>query len=262
MNIHQRLAELTAQGKSLALATVTKTTGSVPRHAGSKMLVFPNGKIEGSVGGGEMEKRVIEIAQAALEDGRTQTLSYTLNDPAKGDPGLCGGTVEVFVEPIKSQSKLLIIGAGHVGQALAHLGDWLGYRIEVNDDRPDFCTPENMPQAKAFYPGPLSEQIKNITITRQTYIVLSTRNLEVDLDALPILLESPAAYFGVIGSKRRWTLARKKLQKAGVPDELLDRVTSPMGLEIRAETPEEIALSILAEIIMLDRGGDGKSMAE
>ena len=262
MNIIQRLAELSAKGQSLALATVTKTSGSVPRHAGSKMLVFPDGRIEGTIGGGEMENRVIEIALKSLKDGQPQSLSYTLNDPGDGDAGLCGGTMEVFVDPINSQAKLLIIGAGHVGQAIAHLADWLGFTVEVSDDRPEFCTPEHIPQAKAFYPGAFSELFDELNITFQTYIVLSTRNIEVDMNALPKLLDSPAAYIGVIGSKRRWTIAREKLKESGLSEKLLDRVTSPMGLEIHAETPEEIALSILSEIVMQQRGGDGKAMSE
>ncbi len=261
MDILQRLTELSAKGQSLALCTVIKTSGSVPRHAGSKMLVFPDGRIEGSVGGGEMESRVVQMALKVLENGQPQTLSYTLNDPGKGDPGVCGGTVEVFVEAIKAQAKLLIIGAGHVGQAIAYLGDWLGFRVEVSDDRPDFCTPELVPQAQAFFPGPLAEQIDELSITPETYIVLSTRNLEVDLQVLPLLLESPAVYIGVIGSKRRWTIARKKLEEAGLSKKQLERITSPMGLEINAETPEEIALSILTEIVMQQRGGDGKRMS-
>lgn len=261
MDIFQRLAELSAKGQSLAFCTITKTSGSVPRHAGSKMLVFPDGRIEGSVGGGEMEGRVVQIALDVLKNGQPQILSYTLNDPGKGDPGVCGGTVEVFVEAIKSQAKLLIIGAGHVGQAVAHLGNWLGFRVEVSDDRPEFCTPELVPQAKAFFPGLLAEQIDELNITPETYVVLSTRNLAVDLQALPLLLESSAAYIGVIGSKRRWTIARKKLEEAGLSKKQLERVTSPMGLEINAEMPEEIALSILSEIVMQQRGGDGKSMS-
>lgn len=261
MDILQRLAELSAQGQSLALCTVTQTSGSVPRRAGAKMLVFTDGSIEGTIGGGEMEGRVVEVALEALQDGSPQTLSYTLNDPAKGDPGVCGGTVEVFVDPIKTQAKLLIVGAGHVGQALAHLGDWLGFRVEVSDDRTEFSSPEMVPQAQAFYSGQLADEIEAMQINENTFVVLSTRNMEVDMDALPALLDSPAAYIGVIGSRRRWETAKKKLIEAGITDVKLDRVQSPMGLEINAETPEEIALSILAEIVMLQRGGDGKPMS-
>jgi xanthine dehydrogenase accessory factor len=261
MKLIQRLAELSAQGKTVALCTVVETSGSVPRHAGSKMLVFADKTIEGTIGGGEMERRVVEAAVERLKLGSAQKLAYTLNDPASGDPGICGGTVEVFVEPITPQARILIVGAGHVGQALAHLADWLEFRVEVNDDRPDFCTPEMVPQASAFFPGKLGDYLDEINISETTYIVLSTRNMEVDLEVLPELLKSSAAYIGVIGSKRRWETAKKELRNLGVSDTQLERVRSPMGLEINAETPEEIALSILSEIVMIQRGGNGKSIS-
>jgi xanthine dehydrogenase accessory factor len=262
MNIHQRLAEIQANGKSVALCTVTQTSGSVPRHAGSKMLVFPDGRIEGTIGGGEMESRVVEEALTILGGAPPNTFSYTLNDPQKGDPGVCGGTLEVFVEAIKPEATLLVVGAGHVGKAVAHLGHWLGFRVEVSDDRPEFCTPGNVPQAQAFHPVALEKLSTSATITDQTYIVLTTRNMGVDVAGLPSLLESPAAYIGVIGSKRRWATARKKLEENGIDAKKLDKVISPMGLELNAESPEEIALSILSEIIMLRRGGHGEPMAE
>lgn len=261
MNIHQRLAELQAQGLPVALCTVTQTSGSVPRRAGSKMLVLPDGRIEGSIGGGEMEGRIIAEALEALADGEPRILNYTLNDPASGDPGVCGGTVEVFVEAIKAEATLLVVGAGHIGKAVAHLAHWLGFRVEVSDDRPELCTPENVPEAQAFHPIALEKLAASANITNQTYVVLSTRNMGVDIAGLPALLESPASYIGVIGSKRRWAEARKKLEENGVDKKKLDKVLSPMGLELNAETPEEIALSILSQIVMLRRGGHGNPMA-
>lgn len=262
MSVYPRLAELQDEGEPVALCTVTRTSGSVPRHVGSKMLVFADGSLEGSIGGGEMEGRVVAEALQALKDGRARVLSYTLNDPASGDPGVCGGTVEVFVEAIGPQETLVVVGAGHVGQAVAHLAHWLGFRVEVSDDRPEFCTPEVVPEAAAFHPGPLSELPKSMKINSRTSIVLSTRNMGVDVAGLPALLDTPAAYIGVIGSKRRWVIARKKLEEAGVSVQKLDKVVSPMGLELNAETPEEIALSILSQIVMLRRGGDGKPMGK
>ncbi|MDA1330172.1 MAG: XdhC family protein [Chloroflexi bacterium] len=262
MNIFQRITELQANGDPAALCTVTQTSGSVPRHAGAKMLVLANGEIEGTIGGGEMENRVRAAALEVLTSGKPQTLSYTLNDPAAGDPGVCGGTMEVFVEPIKGEATLVVVGAGHVGQAVAHLADWLGFRVEVSDDRPDYCRPEVVPEAAAFHPVQLAELPTSCDITDQTYIVLCTRNVEVDIPGIPALLETPAAYIGVIGSKRRWATARKKLEQSGVDKVKLDRIVSPMGLEIMAETPQEIAVSILSEILMRRRGGDGKPMSD
>lgn len=260
MNVYQKIAELQANGQPAALCTVARTSGSVPRRAGSKMLVFADGSIEGSVGGGEMEARVIAEALAAMKDGKPRLVHYELRDPASGDPGVCGGIVEVFVETIKPEETILIIGAGHVGKAVAHLADWLGFRVALSDDRVELCTPEQAPEAQAFYPVQMADLPEQMPVNPQTYIVLSTRNMQVDVEGLPALLETPAAYIGVIGSRRRWTTARKALEAAGVAKKQLDRVHSPMGLELNAETPEEIALSIMSEIVMLKRGGDGKRM--
>ncbi len=225
------------------------------------MLVFPDGRMEGSVGGGELEARVLSEALAALKDGQTRVVEYSLVDRERGDPGICGGIVEVYVEAIQPQPTLLIIGAGHVGRALAQLADFLGYRVLVSDDRPEMATAAAVPQAAALYPMPMAELPGKLSINSQTYIALTTRSAEIDIKGLPALLDSPAAYIGVIGSRRRWAEARKKMEAAGIDKKKLDKVTSPMGLELNAETPEEIAVSIMAQIIMLRRGGDGKKMS-
>lgn len=224
------------------------------------MLVFLDGRIEGSVGGGELEARVISEALDALKDGQPRVVEYSLVDRERGDPGICGGTVEVYVEPIQPQPTVLIIGAGHVGKALAQLANFLGYRVLVSDDRPEMATAEQITQAEAFYPVSIADLPGKVAINSQTYIVLPTRSAELDIKGLPALLDTPAAYIGVIGSRKRWAEARKKMEAAGVDKKKLDKVTSPMGLELNAETPEEIAVSIMAEIIMLRRGGDGSRM--
>ena len=260
IQILERLIAIRADGKAVALCTVISSEGSTPRHSGSKMLVLADGSFTGSVGGGEMEHLVLEHALNALKDGKPRRVTYNLVDPERGDPGVCGGMVEVYVEPFLPEPTLVVVGGGHVGKAVAHLGKWLGFRVAVSDDRPEFCTPEANPDADAFYPVPLSELSDHLTITSQTFLVLTTRGVSVDVDGLPALLESQAGYIGVIGSKRRWATALKQLREQGVPDGRLARVHSPIGLELKAETPEEIAVSILAEIIMLRNGGTGKSM--
>jgi xanthine dehydrogenase accessory factor len=159
--------------------------------------------------------------------------------------------VEVFVEPILPKPVLVVIGAGHVGKAVAHLAHWLGFRVAVNDDRAKFCTPEAVPEADEYYPSAMADLPKHLAITSWTYLVLTTRGVDVDVPGLPALLESPAAYLGVIGSRRRWAETRKQLLKAGMAEEKLARVHTPIGLDIRAETPEEIAVSILGQIIAL-----------
>ncbi len=250
-SIYQALAELEARNAAGAVCTVIRTRGSTPRHAASKMLVYPDGHILGTVGGGGLEQHVIDEALKALGDRQPRLLEYDMVDPSRGDVGVCGGTVEVYVEPILPKPVLVVVGAGHVGKAVAHLAHWLGFRVAVSDDRPEFCTPQAVPAGDEFFPCPLVELPSRLKITPWTYLVLTTRGMDVDVQGLPGLLETPAAYLGVIGSKRRWTETRRQLLAAGTPEEKLARVHSPVGLEIHAETPEEIAVSIMGEIIAL-----------
>jgi xanthine dehydrogenase accessory factor len=259
-SFYQALAELEARHESAVLCTIIRSSGSTPRHAGSKLIVYADGRFFGTVGGGEVEARVIKEAQMALVDGRARVLSYDMVDPTQGDPGVCGGQLEVYLEPVLAQADLLIIGGGHVGKAVAHLAHWLGYRVIVSDDRVEFCTPEANPDADLLLPMKMNELPGALKITPRTIIVLTTRGVTVDIEGLPALLNSAAGYIGVIGSKRRWLMTRKILLESGVSEETVNRVHSPMGLELKAETPEEIAVSILAEIIMLHNGGSGQPM--
>jgi xanthine dehydrogenase accessory factor len=261
VGIYQTLAELESKGGAAALATVIRTQGAVPRRAGSKMIVFPDGRIDGTIGGGEMESRVVAEALESLKDGETRSIVYAFRDPEKGDVGICGGEAEVFIEPIKANETLVVAGGGHVGKAIVHLAKWLGFRVVVADDREDFATPEHHPDADEHFSCSLKELPEHIEIHESTYLVLTTRGVDVDVEGLPALLETPAAYIGVIGSRRRWETTVKALRERGVPEDKITRVTSPIGLELNAETPEEIAVAILAQIIMLRHGGTGERMA-
>ena len=260
-SIYQALSELEKNNQSAALCTVVKSEGSTPRHVGSKMLVYPDGKFIGTVGGGELENRVHKAALQTIKDGAAQTLFYTMADPSRGDPGVCGGQVEVFVEPILPAPTLVVIGAGHVGKAVVHLAKWLGFHVVVSDDRAEFCTPAAVPGGDAYYPVPMAELPNQLTVTGRTYIVVTSRGSGVDAVGLPNLLRSEAAYIGVIGSKRRWATTVKALQEMGVDDAQIVNVHSPIGLELQAETPEEIAVSILAEILMIRDKGTGRKMS-
>ena len=261
-SIYQVLSNLEKNNESAALCTVIKSEGSTPRHVGSKMLVQPDGKFIGTVGGGELESRVIKAAIESIASGKSQTLEYTMADPSRGDPGVCGGTMEVFVEPILSTAMIVVIGAGHVGKAVAHLAKWLGFRVAVSDDRAEFCNPETVPNADAYYPVPMAELVNQLKVTKQTYLVITSRGSSVDAAGMPNLLNSEAAYIGVIGSKRRWLTTVKALKEKGITEEKIAKVHSPMGLELHAETPEEIAVSIMAEILMLRDQGTGRRMRE
>lgn len=254
MSIYQAVVELEEKNEAGALCTVVRTSGSTPRGAASKMLVYSDGRLLGTVGGGEMESRVIDEALQAMQDGKPRLVDYSLAEPERGDPGVCGGQMEVYVEPILPEPVVILVGCGHVGKAVAHLAKWLKFRVLVSDDRAELCTPEAVPGADGYFPVLMQELPEQVKITPWTYLVLTTRGVDIDVPGLAVLLDSPAAYIGVIGSRRRWETTRSKLLEQGVPAEKLDRVHSPMGVDLGAETPEEIALSILAEIIMLREG--------
>lgn len=260
--IYKELAEIENSNSAAAICTIIRSRGSVPRHTLSKMIVYPDGKISGSIGGGELENRVVFEALQVIKDGKARILEYNMTDPERGDPGVCGGQVEVFVEPIRPKLTLLVIGAGHVGKAVVHLGRWLGFWVVVSDDRPQFCTPESVPEAHEYYPGHIASLTGQLEITPWTYVVLTTRGVDVDVDELPYILESSSRYIGVIGSRRRWETTKQKLISMGISKQKIDRVRSPIGLELNAETPEEIAVSIMAEILMLRNDGDGNFMTE
>ena len=261
MDFFKRVAELEAEGASFAMAIVVRAQGSVPRHEGSKMLIFPDGSTDGTIGGGEMESLVIREAQESIKDGSVRFLHYNFRDPDRGDPGVCGGEVDVYVEPLQPRPTLLIFGMGHVGKAVAHLGSWMGFRVIVADDREEFATLESSPSADRAIHCDLANLSEEVEIDSQTYVVLATRGVPVDVQGLPSLLKTDASYIGTIGSRRRWETSAKQLRDLGIPEEMIAKVNSPMGLEIAAETPEEIALSIVAEIVMKRRGGSGDSMA-
>ena len=259
--VYQSLLDAQKNGIPAVLVTIIETSGSIPRHAGSKMLVYEDGSTIGTIGGGEMESKVIAITRDVLISRQPRTETYTLNSIENGDPGICGGTAKIFIEPLVIPPKLLIIGGGHVGKATAELGKWLGFRTILSDDRPEFCNPEYVPNLDEYIICKPGEMVDHVTIDQHTYIVAVTRGLSVDVNLFPPLLATDSPYIGLIGSRRRWSLTRETLkQEHGITDVQLARIHAPIGLELEAETPKEIALSILAEIIMIRRGGTGESM--
>jgi xanthine dehydrogenase accessory factor len=252
--IYEAIAAAQRDGVSVVMATVIRTQGSVPRRAGAKMLVYPDGHFLGTVGGGEMESRVLAAAPRLVRDGQPDILHYELTDPARGDPGVCGGQIDIFMEPILPQPTVLVIGCGHVGQAVADLAHWLGFRVVVSDDRAELCNPESIPQADEYLAIPPDQVATQAPLHSRTYVAVVTRGVPFDVALLPGLLKSEAPYIGVIGSRRRWEIALKELREKGITEGALARVYSPIGLELGAETPREIAVSILAQIIAVQRG--------
>jgi xanthine dehydrogenase accessory factor len=237
----------------VVMATIVSTESSVPRRSGTKMLIYEDGTQVGTVGGGAMEHRVVEAARESLRTGNTQLLTYSLLEPTRGDPGVCGGTVDIYLEPYMPEHTVFVIGAGHIGRAVVDLADWLGYRTIVTDDREGTVSAETMPKADFRHHGTVSEALAKHKLTENTSVVVVSRNAEIDIDAVPQLLGTPARYIGVMGSRRRWQTVRKQLLEAGVDDSSLERIHTPVGIELHAETVEEIAVSILSEVIKVTR---------
>jgi len=249
LSIYEELAAAEKAGRPVAFCTVVETNGSVPRHAGSKMLVYEDGSFSGTVGGGGVEELVLKSALVALNDGEPKLISYSLNQANSGAVGLCGGEMKIYIEPILQPTTLIVVGAGHVGREVVRLAKWLNYRVFLSDDRTEYCTEEMVPNADAYFPIAMEEIPGKIKITPQTLFILVTRGSEVDVKGLPNLLKTSASYIGLIGSRKRWAHTQKLLIEAGVTEEQISRIHCPIGLDIGAETPQEIAVSIIAEII-------------
>ncbi len=243
------LADAVDGGRPVVLATIVGTEGSVPRHTGAKMVVHADGTTTGTIGGGEVEALVHDEALAVLKDRRPRLRRYTLNDPEQGDPGICGGTMTIYLEPYMTPRTVYVIGAGHVGRSVIDLADWLGHRTVIVDDRADLVTEEAMPKAGVRFAGSVKDALSEHPVDEATAVVVVTRSHELDAQIVPMLLETPTHYIGVMGSKRRWATTRDALVDQGVAEEALDRVHVPIGLSIGAETVEEIAVSIMSEII-------------
>jgi xanthine dehydrogenase accessory factor len=258
--IYKAIVELLKEGEVAALATIVRTRGSTPRGVGAKILISKEGRKVGSIGGGALEAEIIREAQEALKEGKPRLLHYGLRaDKHEGDFGVCGGDMDVFIEVIEPKPTLLIIGAGHVAVPLAELGSFLGFRTLVLDDRPDFANRERFPKAEEVIVGEIPAELGRMKITPQTYIVIATREHKMDAEALKAVLGRDCAYIGLLGSRRKVGFIFQSLRSEGM-EEALGRVHAPIGLEIGAEMPEEIAISIAAEIVLVRKGGSGKPL--
>ncbi|NLE45736.1 MAG: xanthine dehydrogenase [Chloroflexi bacterium] len=253
-SIYESVLELIRQGQTGALATITAATGSTPRGVGAKMLVYEDGHTLGTVGGGSIEARVLDEARSAMEVGRSREL--TLGDATEDQTHCesCGGMLRVFIEVLHPGNTLLIVGAGHIGQALAELGAFMGFRVVVVDEREELVSPTKFPQAHLRLAGHVSDQLRAFQITERTHVVLVTPHSSRDEYALAVLAECPASYIGLLGSRRRTAATFERARALGIPECVLERIHTPIGLAIGAETPREIAISIMAEIVEVSKG--------
>jgi xanthine dehydrogenase accessory factor len=221
------------------------------------MLVFADGTTQGTVGGGAMEAKVVSEAQDAIHRGQPRLVKYELVNPTEGDPGICGGELTLYLEPYMPPHTVYVIGCGHVGVAVIDLAHWLGYRTIAIDDRPDLVTEEALPLADVRFAGGVDEALAAHPVPEDASIIVVTRSPDVDVQILPSLIDTPARYIGVMGSKTRWASTRKELIAAGVAETALDRLHVPIGIDLNAETLEEIAVSILSEVIQDHRSEEG-----
>jgi xanthine dehydrogenase accessory factor len=212
------------------------------------MLVYTDGRCSGSIGGGAVEARVAVDALDSLADGRGRLVHYDLLEL-----GMCGGEMTVYLDPQLPPPTVLVVGCGHIGHAVVELAHWLGFHVIAIDDRVELVTEELLPDANLLVAGPIDKTLPGVRITEQTHVVLATRSTEVDQQALPLLLAGPARSIGVLGSRRRWQETRTELLVRGASEQELDRVKTPIGLDLGAQTPREIALAIMGEILALRR---------
>ncbi len=257
-DIYEELVQLIKKGEQTVLVTVTAVTGSVPRHTGSKMIVRADGSIFGTIGGGALEKDVIAASQQYQGTNQPTVKSIALEE----DEGmLCGGSVEILFEPIGSAEKLFVFGAGHIGLELAPLALKAGFHVTVADDRPEFASPERFPEVNSLEAGAFKEILPRLQFNERTYIVIVTHGHKFDEEVLYYCVQQPFAYLGMIGSQRKTLTIFRHLEEKGIDAEKLNRVNSPVGLNIGAETPFEIAISIMSEMIAVRKKVDIDKMA-
>jgi xanthine dehydrogenase accessory factor len=249
------------RGEAVALVTVVRAQGSTPQRTGAKMLVFADGRTVGTIGGGCYENDAFWKAREAIASGRPALVHYELNDDFAQENGLiCGGRMDVHIDPLAPDPRLYIVGAGHVGWHLAKVAGEAGFRIHVIDDREKFANAERFPGAEVVV-APIPEWLEQAEIPPSAYVVIVTRGHQHDLDALRSLAARDLRYLGLIGSRAKVARIYDALTEEGIGEATLARVHAPIGLEIGAVTPAEIAISILAELIAVRRGVDASALA-
>jgi xanthine dehydrogenase accessory factor len=254
MDIYEQIVQLRRDGRRGAVATIVNVRGSIPSFKTAKMLVRDDGSIVGTIGGGCVEADVWQAAREVMESEKPRTLKFDLNQDPKYDTGLvCGGTLEVFVEPVLPPALLYIFGAGHVAFNLCQTAAWAGFDLVVTDDRSSYATKERFPAAREVHALDFDEATRQLDPNESSYIVIVTRGHHDDMRLLRWAVQTRTRYIGMIGSTRKVIEIFKTLQEEGLAAHLFDRVHAPVGLDIGAITPEEIAVAITAELIAIRR---------
>ncbi len=254
MDIYEEIVKLRQEGRRGAVATIVNVRGSIPSFETAKMLVRDDGSIVGTIGGGCVEADIWQAAREVMESEKPRTLTFNLNQDPKYDTGLvCGGTLDIFVEPVLPPALLYIFGAGHVSVNLYKVARGAGFDVTVVDDRAAYANRERFPDAKEIIAEDFDQAMSRLTPGESAYLVIVTRGHRDDMRVLRWAVRTPARYIGMIGSKRKTIAIFKQLSKEGLSPELFERVHAPVGLDIGAITPEEIAVAITAELIAARR---------
>jgi xanthine dehydrogenase accessory factor len=250
MDIYEEIVRLRREGRRGAVATIVSVQGSIPSFKTAKMLVRDDGSIVGTIGGGCVEAEVWQTAREVMESEKPRTLKFNLNQNPKDDTGLvCGGTLDIFIEPVLPPAVLYIFGAGHVSANLYKVASNAGFDITVVDDREAYANRERFPDAKEVIADDFDKAMARLSPRDSAYIVILTRGHRDDMRVLRWAVQTPARYIGMIGSKRKTITIFRELVAEGIPEQLFNRVHAPVGLDIGAVTPEEIAVAITAELI-------------
>jgi len=247
MEIFEEALRLKKEGRSSAIATVVQCKGSSPQKEGAKMLIRDDGSVVGTLGGGCIEAEVVQASLQAIRDGNPLTIPFELTENHGGL--VCGGKVLVYIEPIIPEPHLVILGAGHVGKALSKVARFSEFRVTIIDDREEYANSENIPDANNVIVSDFKNIFSKVPINHNTYLVIATRGHNHDLDALKAALKTEAKYIGLLGSRRKKAILYRALKDEGFSQADVDRVITPVGLSIGSVTPEEIAISIMAQII-------------
>ncbi len=254
MDVFEELVRLRRLGQKSALATIVDVRGSIPSFQSAKLLVREDGSMVGTIGGGCVEAEVWNAAREVIETEKPRHLNFNLGQDAAYDNGLiCGGQLDVFIEPVTPIPSAYIFGAGHISKSLSKVAALAGFRTAVIDNREQFANRDRFPDADEVIAAEYEEVFPKLEINESAYLVIVTRGHRDDMRILRWAIDTPARYIGMIGSKRKAINVIKELEKEGIPRERFERVHSPMGLEVGAITPEEIAVSVVAEMIGMRR---------
>ena len=257
MDIYDEIVRLRKLGQKCALATIVQVNGSIPSYESAKLLVREDGSMLGTIGGGCVEAEVWTAAREVIESEKPRHLTFSLGQDAAYDNGLiCGGQLNIFVELVIPQPRAFIFGGGHVSKSLSKVASLAGFSTIIVDDREAFANRERFPEAEETYAEEYEAVFPKLTVTSTSYLIIVTRGHRDDMRVLRWAVTTPARYISMIGSKRKTIAVVHELEKEGIPRDAFERVFAPMGLEIGAESPEEIAVSVVAEMIAMRRSPD------